>query len=102
MISLSDIKTAFAGYSYYYGVAPVGVSLPYIVARGGESDNFAADNSVYQAKPNLSLDCYFAKKDETTEAAIETILDKLGVVWDKTETFDDDETFYLINYSFWR
>lgn len=101
MISLSDIKTAFAAYTYYYGVAPVGTKLPYIVARGVESDNFAADSSVYQTKANMSLDCYFNKKDESAEAAIEAILDKLGVFWNKTESFDD-ETFYLINYSFWR
>ena len=102
MISLSDIKTAFAAYTYYYGVAPVGTKLPYIVARGVESDNFAADSSVYQIKANISLDCYFNKKDESAEAAIEAILDKLGVFWNKTESFDDDETFYLINYPFWR
>lgn len=102
MISLSELKTAFKDYRYYYGVAPVGTQTPYLVARGVETDNFAADNSVYQIKPNISLDCYFTSKDETTEAAIEAILDALGVFWNKTETFDDDETFYLINYSFWR
>ena len=102
MISLQDIKTAFRNYSYYYGSAPIGSKLPYIVATNAETDNFAADSSVYQIKANISLDCYFNKKDESAEAAIEAILDKLGVFWNKTESFDDDETFYLINYSFWR
>lgn len=101
MIPLSDIKTAFANYSYFYGSAPIGTKLPYIVAQTTESDNFAADSRVYAKKYDLILECYFTKKDESAEEAIETILDKLGVFWDKTESFED-ESFYLITYSFWR
>ena len=102
MISLTDLKTAFTDYSYYYGAAPIGTKLPYIVAEATETDNFAADCKVYEIKSELSLNCYFAKKDESKEAAIESILDKLGVFWNKAESFDEDETFYLITYSFWR
>lgn len=101
MITLSDIKTAFANYSYFYGSAPIGTKLPYIVAQTTESDNFAADSRVYAKKYDLILECYFTKKDESAEEAIEVILDKLGVFWDKTESFED-ESFYLITYSFWR
>lgn len=102
MISLQDIKTAFRNYSYYYGSAPIGSKLPYIVATNAETDNFAADSKVYEKRANLVLECYFAKKDETAEESIEAILDGLGVFWNKTESFDDDESFYLITYSFWR
>lgn len=102
MISLSDIKTAFTGYRYYYGSAPVGTKLPYIVAMGSGSDNFEADSKVYTTKFGIDLECYFKTKDETKEAAIEAILDSLGVVWEKTEAFDEDQTFFLTIYSFWR
>ena len=102
MISLSDIKTAFTGYRYYYGSAPVGTKLPYIVAMGSGSDNFEADSKVYATKFGIDLECYFKTKDETKEAAIEAILDSLGVVWEKTEAFDEDQTFFLTTYSFWR
>lgn len=102
MISLSDLKTAFKDYRYYYGFAPVGTKLPYIVAEDSETDNFAADGKVYAPKVEMTLNCYFASKNEATEIAIEAILDKLGVFWNKTETHDEDESFYLIIYSFWR
>ena len=102
MVSLASIKTAFANYKYYYGSAPIGTALPYIVARGDESGNFAADSKVYNKRESMTLECYFKSKSETSEEAIETILDSLGVFYDKTESYDEDESFYLIIYSFWR
>ena len=102
MIALSDIKTAFASYSYYYGSAPIGTTLPYLVAQQTSSENFAADNKVFSNKYELTLEYYTTKKDEDAESAIETILDSLGVFWDKTESRDEDQEFFLITYSFWR
>lgn len=102
MIELSDIKTAFRNHTYYYGSAPIGAKLPYIVGQTTESDNFAADGKVYANKYDFTLECYFSKKNESQEAVIETILDTLGVFWNKTESFDEDESFYLIIYTFWR
>lgn len=102
MITLQDIKTAFKDYSYFYGSAPLGTKLPYIVGQTTESDNFAADSKVYSKKYDFALECYFLKKDESAEEAIESILDTLGVFWNKTEAFDTDESFYLIIYTFWR
>lgn len=102
MISLRDIKTAFKDFSYFYGSAPLGTKLPYMVGQTTESDNFAADGKVFNRKYDFSLDCYFLKKDESSEEAIEEVLDTLGVFWDKSESFDEDQSFYLINYSFWR
>lgn len=102
MISLQEIKYAFRQHSYFYGSAPIGTKLPYIVGQTTESDNFAADSKVYSKKYDFALECYFTKKDEAGEGAIETILDTLGVFWNKTEAFDTDESFYLIIYTFWR
>ena len=102
MKSLSDIKTAFKDYRYYYGSAPVGTKLPYLVGTDTESGNFAADSKVYSKLNNFQLEFYSLKKDETKEAAIETILDSLGLFYDKTESHDEDQAFYLITYTFWR
>lgn len=102
MISLQDIKTAFRLFTYYYGEAPIGAVLPYIVGQTTQSDNFAADGKVYAKKNGFQLECYFAKKDESAEESIEAELDKIGVFWNKSETRDDDESFYLIIYTFWR
>lgn len=102
MITLSDIKTAFKDYRYYYGSAPVGTKLPYLVGQDTGSDNFAADGKVYDKANEFELSFYSLKKSESDEEAIEAILDSLGLFWDKTESYDEDQTFYLITYSFWR
>lgn len=102
MTSLSDIKTAFKNYRYYYGSAPVGTKLPYLVGNDTQSDNFSADSKVFSKLNNFQLEFYSLKKDEAKEEAIETILDSLGLFYDKTESYDEDQTFYLITYTFWR
>jgi hypothetical protein len=102
MIDLSTIKTAFMSYRYFYGSAPVGTQLPYLVGIGTDSDNFLADNKVYVKANGFQLNYYSQTKSETAEAEIETILDSLGVIWDKLESYEADQSFYLITYNFWR
>lgn len=102
MTSLSDIKTAFKDYRYFYGSADVGTKLPYLVGQDIGSGNFSADSKVYSKLNNFQLEYYSLKKDEDKETAIEAILDSLGLIYDKTESYDEDETFYLITYTFWR
>lgn len=102
MISLSSLKTAFQNYSYFYGSAPIGTSLPYLVATSPSTDNFTADNKVYSIKNECQIEYYSLSKSETGEAGIESILDSLGVVWNKTESYDETQSFYLVIYSFWR
>lgn len=102
MISLEDLKTAFADYTYFYGAAKLGTKLPYLVANGSGSDNFFADSKVYEKKFGISLEYYSQSKSETEEGAIEAILDKLGLNWDKVESYSEDQAFYLTTYSFWR
>ena len=102
MITLEEIKTAFKDYAYKYGSAHIGTKLPYIVAIGTESDNYSADNKVFSNKNGIELDCYFAKKNESAEQNIEDILDSLGVIWEKNESYDETQEFYLITYTFWR
>lgn len=102
MISLASLKTAFKDYRYFYGSAPIGTQLPYLVAVSTGSDNFAADSAVYAKKFGLRLDYYSIIKDETKEASIETILDSLGLFWDKEESYEEEQKFFLTTYSFWR
>ncbi|MBR5299819.1 MAG: hypothetical protein IKU36_06180 [Bacteroidales bacterium] len=102
MITLSELKSAFSNYRYYYGSAPIGTKLPYIVAIGSNSSNFQADSKVYSKKFGIQLNYYSKTKDENKESEIESILDSLGVIWEKTEAFDEDQTFFLTSYTFWR
>lgn len=102
MITLADLKTAFADYRYYYGSAPIGTKLPYLVAQSTDTENFSADNKVFSKKSEMVLEFYTKSKNESQEEGIETILDSLGLFWDKVETRDEDGEFFLIIYSFWR
>lgn len=104
MISLSELRTAFVseGFTYHYGYTPNGTKLPYLSAVGNGSDNFVADSKVYEPKQGITLEFYSAKKDETNETRIEGVLNELGLIWEKSEAFDDDQTFYLTTYTFWR
>ena len=102
MTTLAEIKVAFKDFRYFYGTAPIGTKLPYLVGNDNQSDNFSADSKVYSKLNNFRLEFYSLKKDEAKEEDIETILDSLGLFYDKTESFDEDQTFYLITYTFWR
>lgn len=102
MTSLAEIKAAFKDFRYFYGSAPVGTKLPYLVGSDTQSDNFSADSKVFSKLNNFQLEFYSLKKDEAKEEDIETILDSLGLFYDKTESYDEDQTFYLITYTFWR
>ena len=102
MTTLEDIKTAFKDYRYFYGTAPVGTKLPYLVGNNVSSSNFSADCKVYEKEYQFELSFYCLKKSEAAEEAVEAILDSLGLIWDKAEAFDEDQTFYLITYTFWR
>lgn len=104
MIALSDISSAFirAKYTYAYGYAPIGTKLPYIVATDNGSNNFCADGKVYEPMQSLNLNFYSQQKSETSESEIEGILNGLGVNWTKDEAYDEDGSFFLTIYSFWR
>jgi len=103
MIMLFDISQAFVQkYRYFYGHAPLGAQLPYIVATDNGSNNFNADGKVYEPMQALNLNFYATTKSETDEADIEATLDSLGICWEKEEAFDENGSFYLTIYSFWR
>lgn len=107
-MTLAELKTAFitefptGSPSYHYGKVPNGTKLPYVVATDNGSDNFAADNIVYKAKQGVSLELYTRAKDEALEEKIEALLDSLEIYWEKSETRDEEQNFYLNIYTFYR
>ena len=70
--------------------------LPFLTYRALESRNFAADGKVYQPSQIVSVELYSKTKDMTSEGKVETALD--GFVWEKEETYSDDEKCYIIYY----
>lgn len=73
-------------------------ALPYICYYLPNSDNMAADNSVYQKISAVNVELYTKEKDTATEATLEAVLATFGIVWEKSETYLNDEHMYEILY----
>lgn len=73
-------------------------SLPYIVYLFTYSDNFGADNKVYQKIDNYRVELYSDKKDLVSEKLIEDLLDENEIFYDKTETYIESEELYQVIY----
>lgn len=99
---LLTILGTVSGLTFYTGRAPLGTKLPYGVLVLGPSSNFASDNKVTQKIQTATVELYTEKKDETTEAALEAVLDNNDIPWDKDEGYDDGEQFYINYYSITR
>lgn len=84
-----------------YRAFPVGKApkLPFICYLCTNTDNFDADDSVYQVIQEVDIELYTAKKDEASETAVETMLNEYGLVWNKYEEYLDSEDCYMITYS---
>lgn len=84
-----------------YRAFPVGKApkLPFICYLCTNTDNFAADDYVWQVIQGVDIELYTAKKDEKSERAVESKLNELELVWDKYEEYIDSENCYMITYS---
>lgn len=104
-MTLSDIYTILTGITgfkdkvayraFEKGHAP---SLPYICYMATQTNNFKADNKVYEVLQDVDIELYTRKKDTASEALIEAALDANDIVWDKYEDYIDDENMYMITY----
>ena len=99
---LVAILKTISGVTFYSVRAPEGAKLPYLVGVFGQTSNFAADNKVTHKIQAVELQLYTEKKDETSEAAVESVLDAYELPWDKDEAYDDGEQFYINYYSITR
>ena len=101
-MKLTSIKTMLGQtglpntyYSYPIGDVP---ALPYIVWYLPNSNNFDADDKVFKRIETLNIELYTKTKSFATEATVEGILDSWGIVWEKTESYLDDEHMYEVLY----
>lgn len=78
------------------GKAP---KLPFLCYLQDSSDNFAADNTVYFAVDNFTVELYTRNKDAAKESVVEDALSAF-CVWEKSESYIDTERCYLISYTF--
>ena len=93
MLESTDLPVA-------YNAFPVGnvPPLPYIVYSFPNSENFGADNVAYQRGESLRVWLCTKEKDFSTENALESVFNENGIYWDKTESFLQSDSMYMILY----
>ena len=93
-------KSEEAGFQYAYGQFIEPVEPPHLVAISRNTNNFMADNKVYQKKLPIQLDYTYIDKDLEMQNKLEDeVLNE--VVWDKTdETYLSDEEIWQVSYFF--
>lgn len=81
---------------YAEGESP---DLPYILFLLPSSDNFFADNSVYQQYTELDIELYSNTKQPPLERKVEKVLSAYEMPWNKSETWINSEKMYEVRYS---
>lgn len=74
-----------------YNAFPEKTVMPYICIVATNTENFGADNRVYQKRQNVDIELYTKTKDPTTEGTLEGILDGAGIFYNASDTYLDDE-----------
>jgi hypothetical protein len=87
-------------YAYDHFAEGEGPDPPFICFRCPNSDNFAADGTVYFPITETDIELYTDRKDPETEKKLEGLLIGSGIFFEKTETWIDSEKLYEVLYSF--
>lgn len=95
---IEDIKNLGVPVRYRNFKSPPPV--PYAVYYEDDTDNFSADNIVYQKRTNYVLEFYENKKDQAAEEKIEKVLDRNEVYWEKEEMYIESEKLLMTAFYF--
>lgn len=97
---ITILKELGISFAYDHFAEGEGPDPPFICYRCPNSDNFAADGTVYFPITEIHIELYTDQKDPETEKKLEDLLVKGGIFFDKTETWIDSEKLYEVLYSF--
>lgn len=92
---LSEMNHPFAYDHFAEGESP---DPPFMVFLFPRSDNFGADNKVYQKINVLHIELYTDKKSPDIETQVEAVLDAHEIFYDKTEVWIASERLYEVLY----
>ena len=92
---LSEMNLPFAYDHFAEGESP---DPPFMVFLFPRSDNFGADNKVYQKINVLHIELYTDKKSPDIETQVEAVLDKYELFYEKTEVWIASERLYEVLY----
>jgi len=72
---------------------------PFLIFLFPSSDNFSADGIVYQRIDALHIELYTDRKQPDVEKQLETVLDRHGIFYEKTEVWIETERLYEVLYA---
>lgn len=78
------------------------VDPPFITFLLPSSDNFSADGTAYLKIDVVHIELYTDEKNPATERTVETVLNRHGIFYDKSEVWIESEKLYEVLYSFER
>ena len=73
---------------------------PFICFLYPGSDNFGADGRAYFKINQVNVELYTDLKDPELETRLETVLDRHGIFYEKSELWIESERLYEVLYSF--
>ena len=95
MSILSEIDLPFAYDHFAEGESP---ELPFLVFLFPRSNNFGADNKVYEKIDVLHIELYTDTKAPNIESQVESVLDAHELYYEKTEVWIASERLYEVLY----
>ena len=96
---LSMLKEAKLPIAYDHFAEGESPAPPFMVFLFPSSDNFAADGRVYQRIDVLHVELYTDRKQPKLETKVETVLDRHGLFYEKSEVWIEKERMYEVLYS---
>ena len=97
---ITILETLGIPFAYDHFAEGEGPDPPFICYRCPNSDNFAADGTVYFPITEIDIELYTDTKDPETEKKLEDLLIESGIFFEKTETWIESEKLYEVLYSF--
>lgn len=95
MEMLAELKLPFAYHHFAEGESP---NPPFAVFLYPGSNHFSADGTVYFKANRLNIELYTDLKNPELEQQTETVLDRHGLFYEKSEVWIESENLYEVLY----
>lgn len=95
MTMLAEMNLPYAYDHFVEGESP---DPPFLVFLYPGSNHFAADGMVYFKVNRLNIELYTDLKDVELEEIVESVLDKHGIFYEKSEVWIESENLYEVLY----
>lgn len=95
VVMVGEMGLPFAYDHFAEGQSP---EPPFLVFLYPESRNFAADGIAYYKKRKLHLELYTDYKSVELEERMETVLERHGIFYGKSEVWIESERLYEVLY----